>query len=78
MLTEIQGCTTALCDSKKQDVAEPAKGTKTTVVHLMRCGTANMEQGRETSQGCGAEPRSPSQKGLKTVQVGLQTSWISS
>lgn len=68
----IQGCAMALCDSKKQDGAEPAKGTKTTVVHLMGCGTPNMEQGAgETSQGRGAEPRSSSQKGLKTVQVEL-------
>lgn len=73
MLTEmsIHGCAMALCDSKKQDGAETAKGTKTTVVHLMGCGTPNMEQEGETSQGRGAEPRSSSQKGLKTVQVEL-------
>lgn len=74
----IQGCAMALCDSKKQDGAEPAKGTKTSVVHLMGCGTPNTKQGGETSQRRGAEPRSSSQKGLKTVQVELQTSWLSS
>lgn len=58
MLTEmsIQGCAMALCDSKKQDGAEPAKGTKTTVVHLMGCGTPNMEQGEKQARDAELSP----------------------